>query len=81
MLKQAIVFGVFFLILGLFLIRMSLSLQEQGEEALAEVYHFGFLYSQTGQAMLDIAKPVGYLMSAIGIIGIVVGIKFPDRWK
>ena len=64
---KVIVWGVFFLLLGIFLIGTSLNLQSSDV--------------QYAQSMLDIAKPAGYLMSAVGIIAIVVGIKFPDRWK
>ena len=64
---KVIVWGVFFLLLGIFLIGTSLNLQSSDV--------------QYDQSMLDIAKPAGYLMSAVGIIAIVVGIKFPDRWK
>ena len=64
---KVIAWGVFFLLLGIFLIGTSLNLQSSDV--------------QYAQSMLDIAKPAGYLMSAVGIIAIVVGIKFPDRWK
>ena len=64
---KVIVWGVFFLLLGIFLIGTSLNLQSSDV--------------QYAQSMLDIAKPAGYLMSAVGIIAIVVGIKLPDRWK
>jgi len=64
---KVIVWGVFFLLLGIFLIGTSLNLQSSDV--------------QYAQSMSEIGKPIGYLFSAVGIIAIVVGIKFPDRWK
>ena len=82
---KVIVWGVFMLLVGIFLIHTSSGLEALSEEERAKVYNFGsdlgVIFLQSPQGVLDIAKPFGYLASAVGIIAIVVGIKFPDRWK
>mgnify|MGYP003994867029 CR=1 FL=1 len=82
---KVIAWGVFFLLMGIFLLHHSASLEALSEEERAKVYDFGFgsgiIFLQSPQGILDIGKPMGYLVSALGIIVIVVGIKFPDRWK